>query len=63
MRNLEATPAGHDCDMETITCHLDALFLARREQYRHLRLEDVPELTKGLRLVKKRSTSPDAAPK
>src|SRR5437762_842205 len=22
---LEATPAGHDCDMETITCHLDAL--------------------------------------
>jgi hypothetical protein len=61
---LEATPAGHDCDMETITCHLDALFLARQEQYRHLRLEDVPELTKGLRLVKQSaSISPDVAPK
>jgi hypothetical protein len=61
---LEATPAGHDCDMETITCHLDALFLARQEQYRHMRLEDVPELTKGLRLVKESaSISPDVAPK
>jgi hypothetical protein len=61
---LEAKPAGHDCDMETITCHLDALFLARQEEYRHLRLEDVPELTKGLRLVKESaSISPDVAPK
>jgi hypothetical protein len=49
---LEATPAGHECDMETITCHLDALFLARQEQYRNMRLEQLPELTKGLRLVK-----------
>jgi hypothetical protein len=61
---LETTPAGHDCDMETITCHLDALFLARQEQYRHMRLEDVPELTKGLRLVKESaSIGPDVAPK
>jgi hypothetical protein len=61
---LEATSAGHECDMETITCHLDALFLARQEQYRHMRLEDVPELTKGLRLVKESaSISPDIAPK
>ena len=49
---LEAAPAGHECDMETITCHLDALFLARQEQYRNMRPEDLPELTKGLRLVK-----------
>jgi hypothetical protein len=61
---LEATPAGHGCDMETINCHLDALFLARQEQYRHMRLEDLPELTKGLRLVKESaSISPDIAPK
>ena len=61
---LDATPAGHASDMETITCHLDALFLARQEQYRHMRLEEVPELTKGLRLVKETvSISPDVAPK
>src|SRR5215470_10226008 len=61
---LEAAPAGHECDMETITCHLDALFLARQGQYRHMRLEEVPELTKGLRLVKETvSISPDVAPK
>jgi hypothetical protein len=61
---LDGTPPGHECDMETITCHLDALFLARQQQYRHMRLEDVPELTKGLRLVKESvSISPDAAPK
>jgi hypothetical protein len=61
---LEATPAGHECDMETITCHLDALFLARQEQYRHMRLEELPELTKGLRLVKETaSIAAEIAPK
>jgi hypothetical protein len=58
---LERRPPGHECDMETITCHLDALFLARQEQYRDMRLEQLPELTKGLRLVKESaSISPDA---
>jgi hypothetical protein len=61
---LEATPAGHHCDLETVTCHLDALFLARQEQYRNMRLEELPELTKGLRLVKESaSISPDVAAK
>ena len=38
-------------NMESITCHMDALMLARQKSYRRLRPEQVPELTKGLRRV------------
>jgi len=48
---LEGTQAGHEYNMETITCHLDALLLARQRQYREMPLEQLPELIKGLRLV------------
>ena len=41
---------NHD-NMESITCHMDALMLARQKSYRRLRPEQVPELTKGLRRV------------
>jgi hypothetical protein len=61
---LEGTHAGHECNVETITCHLDALFLARQEQYRNMPLEQLPELIKGLRLVAETAAfSPDVAPK
>ena len=50
---LEGTQAGHEYNMETITCHLDALLLARQRQYREMPLEQLPELIKGLRLVAK----------
>jgi len=48
---LEGTQAGHEYNMETIRCHLDALLLARQKQYREMPLEQLPELIKGLRLV------------
>jgi hypothetical protein len=48
---LEGTQAGDEYNMETITCHLDALLLARQKQYREMPLEQLPELIKGLRLV------------
>ena len=49
-------------NMDSITCHIDALFLARQEQYRHLRPEQVPELSIGLRRVVERAVS-DGGPK
>lgn len=48
---LDAIKAGAAYDKETIDCHVDALFLARTDQYRHLRPEQVPEMASGLRRV------------
>lgn len=48
---LEAITAGSECNMDSITCHLDALFLARQRRFRGLKPEQVPELTSGLRRV------------
>jgi hypothetical protein len=48
---LEAAVADDEGNIETIICHIDAMLLARQKQYRHLRPEQVPELSKGLRLV------------
>jgi hypothetical protein len=56
---LDAMAAGAECDMESIQCHVDALFLARQPRYRGLRPEQVPDLTSGLRrVVEQVSTSP-----
>ncbi len=48
---LDAISAGAECNMESITCHLDALYLARQRRFRGLKPDEVPELTKGLRRV------------
>jgi len=48
---LDAIKAGAAYDKDMIDCHMDALLLARTEQYRHLRPEQVPEMTRGLRRV------------
>jgi len=40
--------AGAPCNMESITCHLDALQLIRQKEYRNLTPEQVPELSRGL---------------
>jgi hypothetical protein len=48
---LEGPHADREHTLETITCHLDALLLARQKQYREMPLEQLPELIKGLRLV------------
>jgi hypothetical protein len=50
---LDAIEAGSACNMDSITCHLDALTLARKPGYRYLKPEQVPELTKGLHKVVK----------
>jgi hypothetical protein len=61
---LEDTHAGPEYNMETITCHLDALSLARQTQYREMPLEQLPELVKGLRLVaQSASIGSDVVPK
>lgn len=48
---LDAVNDGAKCNMELITCHVDALFLARQEQYRNLRPDQLPELSAGLRKI------------
>jgi len=57
---LDAFAANPDCNIESVACHLDALFLARQPPYRNMRPEQVPELTGGLRRVVDRvSVSPE----
>ncbi len=48
---LDAITAGAECNMESIICHLDALFLARQQRYRDMKPDQVPELISGLRRV------------
>jgi hypothetical protein len=48
---LDEITAGAEYKMETVTCHVDALFLARQKRYRNMRPEQVPELTRGLRRI------------
>jgi hypothetical protein len=43
--------AGAAYDKDMVDCHMDALLLARTEQYRHLTPDQVPEMTSGLRRV------------
>jgi hypothetical protein len=45
---LDAIAAGAECDKDSLKCHADALLLARQNKYRHLKPEQVPELTEGL---------------
>lgn len=57
---LDEVAAGAPCNIDSITCHIDALFLARQRPYWHLKPEQVPELTAGLRrVVDHVSTSPN----
>jgi hypothetical protein len=48
---LDAIKAGAAYDKDMIDCHMDALLLARTEQYRHLTPDQVPEMASGLRRV------------
>lgn len=57
---LDAIAAGAECNMESVACHLDALYLARQQRFRNLTPEQVPELTSGLRrLAEVGNTSPN----
>jgi len=57
---LDEIIAGAQCNIDSITCHVDALFLARQKPYWGMKPEQVPELTAGLRrVVDHVSTSPN----
>ena len=57
---LEANIAGAPPHNEMIVCHIDALLLAKQEQYCHLRPEQLPELSSGLRRVLEVANNPAA---
>ena len=48
---LDRIKAGADCNLDSITCHMDALILVRQEAYRLLRPDQVPELLDGLQQI------------
>jgi len=48
---FETIIAGVAPRNDLIACHIDALALAKQAQYRHLRPEQVPELSSGLRRI------------
>ena len=54
---LDAVRDGASYDKELISCHLDALQLARQDSYKNVSPEQVPELCDGLRRAAERSIS------
>jgi hypothetical protein len=48
---LDGIKAGAECNMESLACHIDALLLIRQKEFRHLRPDQVPELSRGLHQV------------
>ncbi len=57
---FEALKRGAEHNSTIVACHVDALRLARQQQYRGMRPEDLPELSDGLRRV---LNSPNLQPK
>jgi hypothetical protein len=48
---LDGIKAGAEFNMESLTCHIDSLLLIRQKQFRHLRPDQVPELSRGLHRI------------
>lgn len=48
---LEGIKSGAECNLESLTCHVDALLLIRKKRYRNLRPDQLPELSEGLHRV------------
>ena len=48
---FDAIRQGADYRRDVMACHVDALMLGRKDKFRRMRPEDVPELTEGLRRV------------
>ena len=59
---FEAIIAGGGPRNKMIDCHIDALLLAKQDQYRHLRPEQLPELSSGLRRVMEVANTPTSEP-
>jgi len=45
---LEAVEAGAEYRRDLVDLHIEALLLSRQERYRHMRPDEVPELSSGL---------------
>lgn len=54
---LDSIGAEAEFPSDSIVCHLDALNLSARPDFRGLRPDQVPELTKGLRRVVKHAST------
>lgn len=48
---LDGIEAGLPYDLATLVCYFDALVLVRQPEYRGVRPDQVPELTRGLRRI------------
>ncbi|MBX9826251.1 MAG: hypothetical protein K2Y27_14820 [Xanthobacteraceae bacterium] len=48
---FDAIRHGADYRRDVMKCHVDALLLGRKDKFRRMKPEDVPELTDGLRRV------------
>ena len=48
---FDAIRQGAEYRRDVMACHLDALVLGRKDKFRRMKPEDVPELTEGLRRV------------
>jgi hypothetical protein len=48
---LQRPDAAAPSSLDAIACHVDSLFLARRREYRNLRPEQLPELSRGLHRI------------
>ena len=48
---LDGIKAGAECNVESLTCHIDALLLIRQKRFRNLHPDLVPELSRGLHRV------------
>jgi hypothetical protein len=48
---FDAVRHGADYRRDVMKCHVDALLLGRKDKFRRMKPEDVPELTEGLRRV------------
>lgn len=55
---LDRISAGAKYDLDSVTCHVDSLFLARQKPYRNMRPDQLPDLTSGLRQIADKVTVP-----
>lgn len=58
---FERIRKGEEHSVESVKCYVDSLHLARRDEYRYVRPEEVPELTEGLRQVAEKLRRPTPA--
>ena len=59
---FESVVTGGTPRNELIACHMDAMLLAKQEQYRHLSPDQLPELSIGLRRILDVSNSSSGEP-